>query len=314
MGKKGKTKRLRRIKRKRTIRGRGLRGGAEVDETGVLYVSSRGILKSCDVKPSDISSSTGTASIDISRIKDGSTVYVHGSAIPDLVKKMDSIQSKFILISGDCDESIPDAVFSSEDDFKKFIESEKIMHWYSQNAVNNHSKLTRIPIGLDYHTLPGPAAQEKELIGVKDAAPPLAERKLQCYSNFHFSKQADRKFTYDRDDAMAGVPKELVYYEPEKVSRTDTWKNQAQYAFVLSPHGNGLDCHRTWEALCLGCIPIVKTSLIDKVFEDLPVLIVKDWPEVTNELLSNTLSSFSQKNFNMERLTLAFWMDLIRSK
>ena len=313
MGKKGKTKRLR-IKRKRTIRQKRLRGGGELDETGLRYVSSRGILKSCDVKPSDISSSTHRASIDISAIKDGLTVYVHGSAIPDFVKKMDSIQAKFILVSGDCDESIPDAVFSSEDDFKKFIDSEKIMHWYSQNAVKDHPKLTRIPIGLDYHTLPNPGAQEKELVAIKDAASPLAERKLQCYSNFHFSKQADRKFTYDRDAAMAGVPKELVYYEPEKVSRTDTWKNQANYAFVVSPHGNGLDCHRTWEALCLGCIPIVKTSAIDKVFDELPVLIVKDWPEVTNELLSNTLSSFSQKKFNAERLTLAYWINLIHLK
>jgi hypothetical protein len=32
------------------------------------------------------------------------------------------------------------------------------------------------------------------------------------------------------------------------------------YAFVASPYGGGPDCHRTWEALILGCIPIVKSS------------------------------------------------------
>jgi hypothetical protein len=55
----------------------------------------------------------------------------------------------------------------------------------------------------------------------------------------------------------------------------------AAHAFVASPHGNGLDCHRTWEALALGCIPIVKRSPIDKVFQGLPVWIVGSWKEVT---------------------------------
>jgi len=118
----------------------------------------------------------------------------------------------------------------------------------------------------------------------------------------------------DREDAMNKVPKDLVFYEPSRISRSDTWKNQVQYAFVLSPHGNGLDCHRTWEALCLGCIPIVKTSPIDAVFDELPVLIVKDWSDVTKELLQETFDSFGKKPFNCERLKLSYWTGLIRSK
>jgi hypothetical protein len=283
-------------------------GGMAVDKKDLKYVSSRGILKSCDVIPSDISSSTKTASVDIGSIKDGSVVYVHGSAIPDFVGKLPSVNAKFILVSGDCDESIPDDVFPSDDDFKKFIESDKIIHWFSQNAVKEHPKLTKIPIGLDYHTLPDAPGQEKELISVKDSAKRLADRELKCYSNFHFSMRPDR------EDAMNKVSKELVYYEPTRVSISDTWKNQVKYAFVLSPHGNGLDCHRTWEALCLGCIPIVKTSPIDSVFEGLPVLIVKEWSDVTKELLEKTLEDFGKKEFKCDRLTLAYWMGLVRSK
>ena len=129
-----------------------------------------------------------------------------------------------------------------------------------------------------------------------------------CYSNFHFSMRDDR------EDAMKNVPKELVFYEPNRVSRLDTWKNQVKYAFVLSPHGNGLDCHRTWEALCLGCIPIVKTSPIDAVFDELPVLIVKQWSDITKELLDNYIKNFDKSKFNYDRITLAYWIALIRSK
>ena len=274
-------------------------------------------MKSCDVIPANIGSSSTSISIDLAAIQDGSVVYVHSSAIPELVKQMDSIPKKFILVSGDSDDRVPDGIFKSDDEFKKFIESEKILHWYSQNAMKDHPKLTRIPIGLAYHVDPNPLEQEKELIGIRDAAKPLAERELLCYSNFHFS-MGKRTIVCDshadRDDAKAKVPKDLVFYEPSKLPRKDTWTNQTKYAFVLSPHGCGLDCHRTWEALCLGCIPIVKTSGIDPVFEGLPVLIVKEWSDVTKDLLKSTLDSFGKKKFQNERLTLAYWMELIRSK
>ena len=57
--------------------------------------------------------------------------------------------------------------------------------------------------------------------------------------------------------------------EEKPVSRLITWNKQKDFAFVICPHGGGLDCHRNWEALCLGCIPIVKTSKIDNLYKDL---------------------------------------------
>jgi hypothetical protein len=281
----------------------------------VTYVCSKGILKSCDVVPADTSSSTQTSTVDISSIKDGSVVYVAGSAIPDFLGKMGSINAKFILVSGDCDASIPDDMFPTDDAFKAFIESDKIIHWFSQNAVKDHPKLSKIPIGVYYHGITDitPVDQEKELISIKNAARPLAERKPLCYSNFHINKDG-KKFSANRDNAINGVPKDLVFYEPAQVSRTDTWNHQAEYAFILSPHGNGLDCHRTWEALCLGSIPVVKTSPLDPLYDELPVLIVKEWSDVTKELLEETLRNYSAKTWNMDRITLKYWMDLIRSK
>ena len=62
--------------------------------------------------------------------------------------------------------------------------------------------------------------------------------------------------------------------------------------FCLSPHGNGLDCHRTWEAIALGCIPVVKTSPLDRLFSGLPVLIVNSWSDLNESLLSETVDRF----------------------
>ena len=83
---------------------------------------------------------------------------------------------------------------------------------------------------------------------------------------------------------------------------------------MISPHGNGLDCHRTWEALCLGCIPIVKKSgICEDLFYKLPVLIVDNWKDVKVELLKRTIDKFRNTTFNYEKLTLKYWMDNIES-
>ena len=56
----------------------------------------------------------------------------------------------------------------------------------------------------------------------------------------------------------------------------NTWKKHKNYAFELSPSGNGLDCHRTYEAIILNTIPIVRSNTLDPIYKehDLPVVIV----------------------------------------
>lgn len=50
--------------------------------------------------------------------------------------------------------------------------------------------------------------------------------------------------------------------------------------FVISPPGNGFDCHRTWEAIYLGCVPVVlRSALADEFVSNLPILAVEDWNE-----------------------------------
>jgi hypothetical protein len=49
--------------------------------------------------------------------------------------------------------------------------------------------------------------------------------------------------------------------------------------FVPSPAGNGPDCHRTWEAIYLGAVPVVlKSDFCGD--EKWPILVVHDWSEL----------------------------------
>ena len=233
------------------------------------------------------------------------------------------INFSFILVSGDCDETIPNEILN-KNDFINLINDKRIIHWFCQNMTFKHNKITKLPIGLDYHTLTqrplwGPISnceeQEKMLKLIKNKSVLFYNRNIKCYANFHFSMNT--KLGYDRKDAYQKIDKNLVYYEENKVLRIITWNKQKDYAFVICPHGGGLDCHRNWEALCLGCIPIVKTSLIDDLYKDLPVLIVKDWDVINKKLLNKKINIFKKKfennEFNMEKIKLSYWTNLINS-
>lgn len=65
----------------------------------------------------------------------------------------------------------------------------------------------------------------------------------------------------------------------------------SQSRFVLSPPGNGPDCHRTWEAIYLGAIPIVLKTAWPFTLFDLPVVQVESWNEIEQEILDYTEQS-----------------------
>jgi hypothetical protein len=87
----------------------------------------------------------------------------------------------------------------------------------------------------------------------------------------------------------------------------------ARSAFTLSWPGLGWDCFRTWEALYLGSIPVLKKTggALDRLYDGLPVLYVDGWEQVTRQLLLDTLQNFSTRTFNFDKLTQQWWNDQI---
>ena len=84
-------------------------------------------------------------------------------------------------------------------------------------------------------------------------------------------------------------------------------KNLAQYAFCLCPRGNGVDTHRLWEALYMGCIPICKHYKAHRFKSPLPILFVEDWCDITEELLAKTYENIDVSLFDSELLKMSYW-------
>lgn len=59
-----------------------------------------------------------------------------------------------------------------------------------------------------------------------------------------------------------------------------------QHRYVLCPRGAGMDSHRIFEGLYLGCIPITRHgAVMDRLKHWYPMLQIHDWSQVTPKLL-----------------------------
>jgi hypothetical protein len=85
----------------------------------------------------------------------------------------------------------------------------------------------------------------------------------------------------------------------------------SRFRFVISPRGGGYDCYRTWETLFVGAYPIVRSTHLDVLYKDLPVLIVEHWTDITPKLLDDTYHHFMSKKWNLDRLYNFYWEQLV---
>ncbi|KZL19242.1 hypothetical protein PsAD2_01993 [Pseudovibrio axinellae] len=296
------------------------------EETCCKFISSRGFAKCCVSRNRKLKSSIPALDQDLlEQHKKGATLYITTDALPDFVRtKLTQIREPFVLLSGDsdlpigADVSLPNALPPL--DLQNLLNHPLLVAWFAQNLTIKHDKLFNLPIGLDYHTLTqrkshawgafqSPLEQEERLRQIVSMAPPLRSREIRGYCNWHHAvHRGDRREVLDvADDSVA-------YYESDHLPRDQSWRKNAQFLFTISPFGEGMDCHRTWEALFLGAIPIVKSSGLNPLFVDLPVVIIEDWKELTKERLLQERDDILARAFDFSSLFLSFWKNRFQGR
>jgi hypothetical protein len=94
--------------------------------------------------------------------------------------------------------------------------------------------------------------------------------------------------------------------EYKHVSFEQYYEDLLSSYFVISPLGLETDCIRTWEALALGCIPIMEHAFIDPLFEGLPVVIVHNWEQIDEEFLHKKYEELKDLK-NTEKIFFDYW-------
>ncbi len=283
------------------------------------FVSSRGLLRSCAVHNAQPQSSVGLIDQEImDRCVSCESIYVCTDAVALFAKEVfPKLESSVTLLTGDSDCPVT-SQFISESSVLKMLESPRLLGWWAQNCAVTHPKLHALPIGNDYHTMwerPGlfshqrlsAVAQENLLLQVLAKAPLIEQRFLTGYCNW--LSTIDRG---DRRDCYAMIDHSALLVESDRVPREVSWWRQSHCMFVVSPQGAGMDCHRTWEALMLGCIPIVRKNALVELFQNLPVWVVDDWAQVNKDRMHEfALQSLTQQ-YDFSSLFLRYWQDRIR--
>lgn len=236
-------------------------------------------------------------SLDPKDIKQGDIIFLKTDYMEEFfVSIHPKIKNKYILITHNSDLAAPGK-------FKRFLNDKKIIKWFGQNpTVINHHKFIPIPIGIANRYLQH--GQPKTFIDVLNN--PESERNILLGMNFDFTTKK-RVPIYDFFSSLNFC---------KNISTKDHslyLLNMTKTKFVLSPPGNGLDCHRTWEVLLMGAIPIVEKSNLDPLLKDLPVIIIEDWKEISEEFLNQKYKEYMRTKFDYKKLLFDCWSDLINS-
>lgn len=136
-------------------------------------------------------------------------------------------------------------------------------------------------------------------------------KEIFVYCNFLIEKNKVKRL----ECLNAFLNKKWVFKE-KNLPQEQFYRKISRSKYVLCPEGKSIDCHRIYESIYFNSIPIVKRNILDYFYINLPVLIIEDWNELTEEFLEKNYKTYFNgliqwKTINSEWTTAKFW---IRSK
>ena len=151
----------------------------------------------------------------------------------------------------------------------------------------------RFPIGTTIHTT-------FENLQYNQQGP--HDKTVLCSINTYTDKwrrQENNRESFVNTLTSNGIPNQNIPFK-------DYQKTLTEYKFVVSPEGNGIDCHRHYEALISGCIPIVEDNpLIREKYKGCPILYTKDYTEITEEYLEKVYLEIIDQTYDFTALFLS---------
>jgi hypothetical protein len=224
------------------------------------------------------------------------TIFVYTHLLESFVERiLPRLDHRFVLISHNSDDGV-DARFLPA------LGDPRVAAWFAQNAMVDHPKLTHLPIGI------ANAQWRHGDLGRLAAAAsvPRGARKGVAYCNFSAGTHPIRSVVRERMSASGFAWMAPVRPFGEYLS------DMAGCRWCVSPPGNGEDCHRTWEALYLGVVPIVfRTAWNAALFSDLPVIRIDGPDALTRASIEAAQALLDARGVDLRRLAMGYWRERI---
>lgn len=208
------------------------------------------------------------------------------------------ITKDFVLITHNSDYTVGSKHLS-------ILNNKKLIKWYGMNIDVRHKKLFSLPIGLANSQWQHGQIHVLEHVMNKTRDTPKSKL---LYVNF--TVDTNRKVRIPVKKIF--MDKGYDFTHPNLTSEEYLFQ-LAEYKFAISPEGNGPDCHRIWECLYLGVIPIVTNTQALVQFKDLRILFVDDWNQISDDFLNEQYLQINSKTWNNQKLDVDYWSNVIQN-
>lgn len=93
-------------------------------------------------------------------------------------------------------------------------------------------------------------------------------------------------------------------------NQKEYFKELSNYKFIISPEGNGIDCHRHYESLMCGCIPIIEDNIYMRhKYSSMPVVYTKDYSEINKDFLDRAYDHITRQKYNFSKLFISYYSE-----
>lgn len=135
---------------------------------------------------------------------------------------------------------------------------------------------------------------------------PGGDRPNLLFTCISFTDVRRRPAGFNRKVCAETLERQGFSASPPNMPPLAYWTALQTSKFVASPEGNGVDCHRTYEALIAGAVPIVEDNPHTRqVYGDAPILWTRDYTEVTPEFLEAKYAEMLDTTYDFSRLFMS---------
>ncbi len=206
--------------------------------------------------------------------------------------------------------------------FEEWLDNSNVNQVYGWNQRLTDDRVHPLPIGIN----------EKRMGETLRSYDKKSPTKLM-FINFNFKTNPHREPLYhnlflkfggcqsvtfkDYKNEVYRKDKTLIEGEiNQQVTQTEYYDQLTDHKFCVSPPGTGVDCHRHWECLYLGVIPIIQSDkYLDPIYERLPVLIVDSYDKLTKKYLQKKYKLITERiqsgYYDLELLDVNYWKNII---
>jgi hypothetical protein len=191
-------------------------------------------------------------------------VFCYSTELNIFMLKMHLFMNTFVLVSHNEDTNVTE-------EFMPILNNSKLVHWFAQNVMISHPKLTRLPIGVANEMWPH--GNIHTLVSASNSLQ-SAPKSNDFFFNFSCWTNPTARTRCKTAIEKKGIPwiERFDYHQYLPIL--------ASHKFAICPEGNGIDCHRTWECYSMGVIPILlKSHFTVELQKELPCILLDTWDE-----------------------------------